>query len=111
MDFPEKIVSHAPEGLQRYIDDQEHPEPADVSSPPESWLISATAIGAGVGTRKLLTKLWTGTRGQKPPQNPAAAGVSWTDALIWAAAVGATIGVARVITRRTATVAARRWTR
>lgn len=109
MDIPDTVVKHVPEGIQQRFGSVESPEPIDVDSPPESLLISASAIGAGLLTRKVLTKAWTRVRGSKPPVNPAAPGVNWSDALIWAAAVGATIGVARVISRRTATQAARRW--
>ncbi|MCA9072813.1 MAG: hypothetical protein KDA84_28010, partial [Planctomycetaceae bacterium] len=72
MEIPESVVSYAPEGLQeRYYDDIESPEPSDLDSPPESFLISASALGAGVLTRKLLTTAWSHLRGGKPPVNPA----------------------------------------
>ena len=107
MDFRDSVMSYVPEGLQRYVGEHEYPEPADLGTPPESWLISAAALGAGVLTRKALMQAWGRFRGSKPPENPAGPGVTWTDALIWAVATGATIGVARVISRRMASAAVR----
>ena len=44
-----------------------------------------------------LDKTWATTRGGEPPRNPAAPGTSWPDALTWAVAAGATVGVARLV--------------
>ena len=76
-----------------------------LDDPQESLLVTAVAVAAGVLTRRALRLGWRQWRGEAPPLNPAAPGVSWTDALIWAASVGAAAGVARVISRRGATSA------
>lgn len=74
-----------------------------VSDPSESLLVAGAAVAAGVLTNRLLKTAWKQSRGEDPPINPAAAGVSWTEALIWGASVGAAIGVSRVLARRTTT--------
>lgn len=73
-----------------------------VDSPPESLMVTGAAVAAGVLTNRVLKATWKQARGTEPPINPAAASVSWSDALIWAASVGAAIGVSRVCARRTA---------
>jgi hypothetical protein len=40
---------------------------------------------------------WTG---EAPPRNPATAGVTWTQAIVWTALAGALGGVARMATRK-----------
>lgn len=79
-----------------------------LDSPPESLLVTGSAIAAGVLTRRALVSVWKRSRHTEPPQNPAAPGVTWTDAVIWAASVGAAVGVARVLSRRGMTAAMRR---
>ncbi len=79
------------------------------SSPPESWLLAGAALLGGIAANRALIAAWQKTRGEKPPINPAARDVSWRDAILWAAAVGAAVGVARVVTRRGATSALLRW--
>jgi Protein of unknown function (DUF4235) len=79
-----------------------------LDSPPESWLVTGSAITVGVVTRRTLMATWKRWRGTPPPHNPAAADVTWPDALIWAASVGAAVGVARVLSRRGVTAALRR---
>lgn len=81
---------------------------AELDSPPESVLVSATAVLAAVATRRGLKALWKNRRGCDPPDNPSAMGVAWSDVLVWAAAVGAAAGVARVLGRRSASAAARK---
>jgi hypothetical protein len=51
-------------------------------------------------TKKVLDRTWTRTRGTEPPRNPAAAGTTWSEALSWAIATGAALGVARVLATR-----------
>jgi hypothetical protein len=80
-----------------------------LESPPESLVVSGAAIVAGVATRKCLSAAWKQLRKDDPPVNPAAQGVGWADALIWAVSVGAAIGVARVCTRRGVSAAARKY--
>ena len=84
-------------------------EPGNLDNLPESLLITGTAIAAGVLMRRSLVSVWKAWRGADPPANPADPDVSWTDAMIWAAAVGTTVGVARVLGRRGSTALARRY--
>ena len=71
-----------------------------VSNTAESVATTAAAIGAGVATRTLITKAWTASTGEEPPNDPTAPGVSWQQALTWAAATGVGVGVGRVVGRR-----------
>lgn len=71
--------------------------------------VNVTAVAAGVATKSALEALWQTTRDEEPPNNPAAPDVSWRDALIWGASVGAAMGVAKVLTRRGTTAAWRKW--
>ena len=66
-----------------------------------AWSTMA-AIGAGLLTRKLMSRLWTEVTGEDPPANPADPSVAWRDALTWAAATGVAVGVGRVVGRRLA---------
>lgn len=83
----------------------EHPERAILDKPEDSVAVTAVAIAAGVATRHGLRAAWKRWRGEEPPLNPAAPGVTWSEAVIWAAAVGAAVGVSRVLSRRSATAA------
>jgi hypothetical protein len=74
-----------------------------VSDPSESLIVAAAAVAAGVLTNRVLKAAWRQSRGDEPPINPAAANVTWKDALIWGASVGAAIGVSRVLARRATT--------
>lgn len=65
-------------------------------------LSTLAAIGAGVLTRKLLSRVWTDVTGEEPPANPADPTVGWRAALTWAAATGVAVGVGRVVGRRLA---------
>lgn len=65
-------------------------------------LSTAAAIGAGIVTRNVLTRVWSDATGEEPPQNPADPSVGWRDALTWAAATGVAVGVGRVVGRRLA---------
>jgi len=71
--------------------------------------VNGAAVAAGVATKSALEALWRTTRDEEPPNNPAAPDVSWRDALIWAASVGAAMGVAKVLSRRGTTEAWRKW--
>jgi len=98
----------AVERIKAWYDEQTD---SGVDSPPESLAVTASGIVAGVLTRKLLKAAWSRYRGTDPPVNPAAQGVTWSDALIWAAAVGAAAGVARVVGHRSSTAVARRFSK
>lgn len=67
-----------------------------------SALSTVAAIGAGVLTRNLMTRVWTDTTGQEPPRDPSDPAVGWQEALTWAAAAGVAVGVGRVVGRRLA---------
>lgn len=62
------------------------------------------AVGSGVLTRAVLTRLSTRAAGE-PPRDPSDPGVDWRDALVWAAAAGVGVGVGRVVGRRLAAAA------
>lgn len=58
-------------------------------------------IGTGIAVRKLsevvLDKVWVRTKGTQPPAHPAAPDTPWAEALIWAVASGAAVGVGRLV--------------
>lgn len=66
----------------------------------QSVATTAAAIGAGIVTRSLITKAWEASTGEEPPNDPTAPGVTWKQALTWAAATGVGVGVGRVVGRR-----------
>jgi hypothetical protein len=68
------------------------------------WKILGTsaAIGAAVVARKVITSGWTSATGKAPPANPEDPEVSWPEAVGWAVASGAFIGVARLLATRKA---------
>jgi hypothetical protein len=61
-----------------------------------------SAVLAGIAVRKLLGKGWQTTTGDLPPANPAAPGTRWPEAVGWALASGAAMGVARMLATRKA---------
>ena len=69
-----------------------------------AWKLFGTlsAIFAGIAARKLLVTVWTKGSGQNPPANPAAPGTSWPEALGFALASGAAMGLARMLATRKA---------
>ena len=68
------------------------------------WKVLGTgaALGAAVVARKLVTSGWTATTGKAPPANPEDPEVSWPEAVGWAVASGAFVGVARLLATRKA---------
>jgi len=68
------------------------------------WKVLGTgaAIGAAVVARKLATTTWTSATGKAPPANPEDPEVSWPEAVGWAVASGAVVGVARLLATRKA---------
>jgi hypothetical protein len=68
------------------------------------WKVLGTvaAIGAAIVARKLATSGWTAATGKQPPANPEDPQVSWPEAIGWAVASGALIGVARLVATRKA---------
>lgn len=61
-------------------------------------------IVTGVVTRKvsmkLLDKVWLKAKKTEPPADPASPGTPWPEALTWALASGAAVGVARLVTTK-----------
>jgi hypothetical protein len=69
-----------------------------------AWKVFGTlsAIFAGIAARKLLVKVWSTGTGRTPPANPAAPGTSWPEAIGFALASGAAMGLARMLATRKA---------
>ena len=61
-----------------------------------------SAVLAGIAARKALTKGWSATTGNAPPANPAAPGTRWREAIPFAIASGAAMGLARMLATRKA---------
>jgi Protein of unknown function (DUF4235) len=61
-----------------------------------------SAILAGVAARKALVKTWRVTTGDNPPANPAQPGTQWREAIPYALASGAAMGLARMLATRKA---------
>ncbi len=59
-----------------------------------------SGIVSAAVTRRLLRAAWRRGRGGNPPVNPAARGTTWSEALVWAAASGVAMAVARVVAQR-----------
>jgi hypothetical protein len=76
------------------------------------WKLVGVTSGlvAARTTKKVLDKTWTRTKGTEPPRNPAAPGTTWTEAVTWAIATGAALGVARLVAMRGAAQAWKRTT-
>jgi hypothetical protein len=68
------------------------------------WRIfgTASAVTAGIAARKVLVKGWKLTVRDDPPANPQAPGTSWPEAVGWAVASGALMGLARMLATRKA---------
>ena len=59
----------------------------------------ASMLGAIVA-RKLLTVAWKLASGKEPPANPEHPAVTWPEAVSWAVASGAVVGVARLAAQK-----------
>lgn len=57
-------------------------------------------FGVGLATQYLAGKAWEKSTSKPPPKNPAAADVSWPEALLWAAFAGVAVGLTRTVARR-----------
>jgi hypothetical protein len=68
------------------------------------WKTLTIGLGAltGLATKRSLEVLWKATRGSGPPKVAADRRSSWVDALSWAVATGAGVGVARLLAMRSA---------
>lgn len=58
-----------------------------------STLLAARAVSAAT------SKAWTKRKATDPPVNPRQADVPWIQALLWSAAIGAIIGIARMLAK------------
>ncbi len=72
--------------------------------PSKIWKVFGTvsAIAAGIATKKLLEVAWKTATGHAPPENPEHPDVQWWEAVSFAVASGAAIGVARMLAARKA---------
>lgn len=68
------------------------------------WRLLGTtsAIVAGMAARKAFITIWTKSTGRTPPANPAAPGTQWSEAIPFAIASGAALGLARMLATRKA---------
>ncbi|MER7605156.1 DUF4235 domain-containing protein [Nocardioides sp. NPDC023903] len=68
------------------------------------WAIMAlvSGIGAAKVTNKVLSSGWKASTGRKPPANPADPDVRLLEAVLWSAATGATVALARMFAQRRA---------
>jgi hypothetical protein len=71
------------------------------------WEMLAFASGAAAAAacRRGMKVLWRVSRDQDPPENPAARGVRWRDALIWSISLGVGAAVSRLVAQRGAAAA------
>ncbi len=72
------------------------------TKPPLTWKLMGTGAAtlSGIAVRKLTDAAWYAARGTTPPKNPAAPGVSWPDALAWAALSGLAVAGGRLLASR-----------
>jgi hypothetical protein len=77
------------------------------TKPPLTWKLLGTGAAtlSGIAVRKLTDAAWYAARGTKPPKNPAAPGVTWPDALAWAAFSGLAVAGGRLLAARGAAAA------
>ena len=74
------------------------------ANPSIGWRLlgGVSAILAGVAARKVMVASWRRTTGNNPPANPAAPGTEWREAIPYALASGALMGLARMVATRKA---------
>jgi Protein of unknown function (DUF4235) len=76
-------------------------KPAKVKTPLLYRLLGpAMAIPTGIVVKKSADVAWLKVRGYPPPKNPAAPGVTWPDALAWAAVSGVLYASGRLVAAR-----------
>ncbi|HET8602978.1 MAG TPA: DUF4235 domain-containing protein [Marmoricola sp.] len=71
---------------------------------PKTWTVFslvAALLGASVA-KKFLTTSWKAATGKQPPANPADPDVDVWEAVMWAAASGTAVGIARMLAQRRA---------
>jgi hypothetical protein len=73
-----------------------------IPSPNATWsfVAGAAALLAGIGIRRIAAETWEAATDEDVPENPAAPGVGWSDALVWAGISGVAVAVARVVAKR-----------
>ncbi|HEU5034118.1 MAG TPA: DUF4235 domain-containing protein [Mycobacteriales bacterium] len=59
----------------------------------------ASLLGA-MAARKTMTFAWKAVSGKEPPANPEHPEVSWGEAVSWALASGAAVGLARLVAQK-----------
>ena len=59
-----------------------------------------SSVLAGIAIRQALQEGWKLLKRDDPPMNPAARSVGWPDALVWTLAMGAAVGVGRMLAER-----------
>ena len=74
------------------------------AKPSIGWRLFGTgsAVLAGMATRRLFVRGWRAATGGNPPANPAAPGTQWREAIPFALASGAAMGLARMLATRKA---------
>ncbi|MCO7221040.1 DUF4235 domain-containing protein [Klenkia sp. PcliD-1-E] len=60
----------------------------------------ALAVPTGIVVKKVADQAWIAVRGTPPPKNPDVPGVSWGDALAWAAVSGVLVAFGRLFAAR-----------
>ncbi len=74
--------------------------------PNRSMVWKAVSYGAGaaamLAARRVMTVVWKGTKGGEPPDGTAAVRAPLADAVSWAVATGAGVGVARIVAIKSA---------
>ncbi|WP_432495518.1 DUF4235 domain-containing protein [Kineococcus auxinigenes] len=68
------------------------------------------AVVAGAVANRLTKKIWVTATKSQPPANPEDPDVGWKEAVAWALASGAIIGVSRLLVERQAAVLYRKTT-
>ncbi|PPK98021.1 uncharacterized protein DUF4235 [Kineococcus xinjiangensis] len=71
---------------------------------PMVWKLIGTgaAVGAGALANAVTKGGWKFLTGSNPPDNPEDPDVGWKEAVLWALASGAVIGIARLLAERQA---------
>ena len=69
-----------------------------------SWKVigGSAAVVSGIAAKQILNRGWKLTTGNEPPTNPEHPDTSWVEAVSWAVASGAVIGVVRMLAARKA---------
>jgi len=57
----------------------------------------AMAVPTGIVVKKVADAAWLKVRGYPPPKDPSVPGVSWADALAWAAVSGVLVATGRLV--------------